>query len=216
MKRLQHGILIALEGFDGSGKSTLAKNLCARLQAEGLPVLLTYEPGDTPVGTEIRKILQDNRKTMVPKTEFLLYSADRAQHIADVVRPALERGMIVISDRMADSSRAYQGYGRGLDLKEIEAVTAWAMNGIKPDLTFYLALDVQTALERIYARKEELTRIESEKRAFFEAVINGFEKIFAGRSDVVRLDAREDRDAVAHRAFDAVIGCIKSGANGES
>ena len=204
MKRLQRGVLIALEGFDGSGKSTLAKNVFAQMQAEGWPILLTYEPGDTPIGGEIRRILQDNRKAMMPKTEFLLYSADRAQHIADVVKPALDRGMIVISDRMADSSRAYQGYGRGLDPDVIEDVAAWVMNGIKPDLTLYLVLDVKTALERIYARKEELTRIESEKQVFFERVIGGFEKIFAGRSDVVRLDARTDREILARQAFDAI------------
>ena len=104
---------------------------------------------------------------MCARTEFLLYSADRAQHIVDVVKPALDKRTIVISDRMADSSRAYQGYGRGLDHAMIESVTAWVMQGIKPDLTIYLALDVQTAIDRIHIRKQELTRIESEKRGVF-------------------------------------------------
>ena len=210
MKSLQRGALIALEGFDGSGKSTLATRLFELLRAKGVPVLLTREPGDTQVGKEIRTLLQDNRKSMCAKTEFLLYSADRAQHITEVVKPALDQGMIVISDRMADSSRAYQGYGRGLDLAMIEAITAWAMENVKPDLTIYLALDAQTALDRINARKEVLTRIEAETKAFYNAVIDGFEKIFAGRADVIRLDARNEREFLANRALEAILDFLKN------
>ncbi len=197
MKRLQRGILIALEGIDGSGKTTLAKGLQTAFEALGLPVLLTKEPGSTALGKEIRKVVQSASYSILPLSEMLLFSADRAQHLAERVKPALDKGYLVISDRMADSSRAYQGYGRHVDREKLEQLIEWTMQGIKPDITLYLILDSQTAWQRITSRKDRLTRFEKLDLTFYDNVIKGFEAIFAERDDVIRIDASQDSEVVA-------------------
>lgn len=209
MKRLNNGFLLTIEGIDGSGKSTLAAKLRDYYQAQGLPLVFTREPGDTPLGKDIRSILHSNRLTMDGLAEFLLFSADRAQHVTHVIKPALAQKSLIICDRMADSSRAYQGYGRGLDMNMLETVTSWVMDGVKPDCTLYVALDIKTAMQRLYARHEELTRMERQPREFYEAVINGFEIIFKGRSDVIRVDASKPIDEVFAAALAAVDPIIK-------
>lgn len=210
MKNLQeNGILIALEGIDGSGKTTLAKNLASMLQKSGHETVLTKEPGDTPVGKTIRLIINESKEDIVPVTEFLLFSADRAQHIQQVVKPALNAGKIVISDRMADSSLAYQGYGRGLDLNFIKTVTKCVMSNVEPDLIIYLALDFSTAIKRIMSGRQHLTRFEKEEQEFYKNIINGFEQIFKERQNVLKLDASQDKETLAQKAFDNVIGLIK-------
>lgn len=209
MKHLNNGFLLTIEGIDGSGKSTLAAKLRDYYQAQGLPLVFTREPGDTPLGKDIRSILHSNRLTMDGLAEFLLFSADRAQHVAHVIKPALAQKSLIICDRMADSSRAYQGYGRGLDMKMLETVTSWVMDGVKPDCTLYVALDIETAMQRLYARHEELTRMEQQPREFYEAVIHGFETIFKGRSDVIRIDASRPIDEVFAAALAALDPIIK-------
>jgi dTMP kinase len=208
MKHLNHGFLLTIEGIDGSGKSTLAALLRDHYKAQNVPVVFTREPGDTPLGKDIRAILHSNRLTMNGLAEFMLFSADRSQHIAQVIKPALENKSLIICDRMADSSRAYQGYGRGLDLQKLEMVTSWVMDGVKPDCTLYVALDIETAMQRLHARNQELTRLEQQPRSFYEAVINGFETLFKDRSDVIRIDAKQSIEAVfaaACAALDPIV-----------
>src|ERR1700730_16197149 len=131
---MNKGMLIVIEGIDGAGKSTLAKSLADILTTQGNTVLLTKEPGGSQLGKQLRTILQNQPIPITPIAEYLLFAADRAQHIEQVVKPALERGAIVISDRMGDSSLAYQGYGRGIDKNNIRTVNQWAMQGLTPDL----------------------------------------------------------------------------------
>src|SRR3990167_1766176 len=161
MKKLSRGALIVLEGLDGSGKTTLAKLLAQRMEVAGYPVVLTKEPGATTFGSEIRKILNFAEFPIVPRAELFLYAADRAQHIAEIVKPALVTSKLVISDRMADSTRAYQGFGRNLDKDMIESIINLALDGVKPDLIFYCVVDVDTAQKRS-AKRAKLSRFERE------------------------------------------------------
>jgi dTMP kinase len=142
-------IFVTLEGPDGCGKSTQAKLLAERLKSEGYPVLLTREPGGTAIGDQIRRVLMslDNR-SMHPRTEFLLFSASRSQLAQEVIRPHLEKGGAVVSDRFYDSSLAYQGYGHGLSRQQLRAITEFATEGLLPDLTLLLDVPVLVGLER--------------------------------------------------------------------
>lgn len=142
-------LFITFEGSEGSGKSTQARMLYQELQARGYPVILTREPGGTRIGELIRRILVDLQHTeMEPTTEILLFSAARAQLVGELVRPYLATGGIVLCDRYADSTYAYQGYGLGRDLDELQAITRVATGGLQPDLTIYLDLDVEEGLQR--------------------------------------------------------------------
>jgi len=200
MTKLQHKLFIAIEGIDGSGKSTLAKNLLHFLQQAGYETILTKEPGGTPLGLQLRTILQTKNTPVNTKAEFLLFAADRAQHFADVIIPALNKKNIVISDRLNDSSIAYQGYGRGLETEILKQINNWAMNNIQPDLTIFVKVKIDTALNRIKARKEELTDFEKE-RNFIEKVANGFEEIYKNRTDVVELDGNKTENAMLEDAI---------------
>jgi dTMP kinase len=142
-------LFITFEGGEGSGKSTHAYLLYQHLREEGYRVVLTREPGGTRISDKVRGILLDPRNTdILPRTEILLFSAARAQLTGEFIRPHLEGGEIVICDRYADSTMAYQGYGLGLDLDELRAITAFATGGLKPDLTIYLDIPVETGLKR--------------------------------------------------------------------
>ncbi len=182
MQKKQNGFLIVFEGIDGAGKSTIAKALCAHLQEQGLSVFLTREPGGSMVGAELRKIVQQQVVPLDTKAEFLLFAADRAQHVADVIKPRLLNGELIISDRMYDSSYAYQGYGRGLNTDMIERVNAWVMQGIKADLTIYINVSLDVSLQRINARGGLSS---FEKRDFLARVKDGFESLYAKKTDGV-------------------------------
>ncbi|MDR1431305.1 MAG: dTMP kinase [Propionibacteriaceae bacterium] len=144
------GAFIVFEGGDGVGKSTQAALLADWLRAQGREVLLTFEPGATPLGAAIRSILLGNQTGDIsPRSEALLYAADKASHIADAVRPALERGAVVVCDRYVDSMLAYQGAGRVLDLAEVEAIANWATGALAPELTVLLDLDPEAAMAGI-------------------------------------------------------------------
>lgn len=170
------GFFITFEGIEGSGKSTQMALLASYLSARGYDVTMTREPGGTPIGGAIREILLYPHFTeMDYRTEVLLYAADRAQHVAEVIKPALARGSIVISDRYLDSTIAYQHYGRGLPLGFILDVNEQATEGIKPDLTILLTIPVETGLKR--ATKIVADRIEREALEFHERVEEGFQKL---------------------------------------
>ncbi len=162
------GRLIALEGIDGCGKSTQAHLLADRLGA-----LLTFEPGATTLGSSLRRLLLDpERPTVAERTEALLMAADRAQHVAEVVRPALDQGTWVVTDRFSASTLAYQGYGRGLDLGELSLLIEWATGGLVPDLTVLVEIDPVVAQARRSGSAED--RMELEGDGFRQRVADGY------------------------------------------
>jgi len=168
-------VFITLEGPDGSGKTTQARLLAEWLREQGHKVVLTREPGGTDIGDQIRAVLHDpHNAAMDARTEILLYSASRAQHVAQRIRPALAAGEIVISDRYADSTLAYQGYGRGLDLETLRTITAFATGGLTPDLTLYLDLASQAGLQRRQLSGGEWNRLDAEALEFHQRVRAGY------------------------------------------
>jgi len=209
MKQLKRGILISIEGIDGSGKSTLANKLRDALQKKDFPVVLTCEPGGTEVGKLIRPMLQHKLPSMCDQTEFLLYAADRAQHFEELIIPKIQEKKLIISDRMNDSSVAYNGYGRGLDLQMIKSVNAWVMKQHKPDITLYIQLPIAEAVARLKKRKGRPTSIEQEKEAFTKRVVQGFETVFKNRPEVITLDGRQDADMLAKTAFANIVRFFK-------
>jgi dTMP kinase len=197
------GLFVALEGGDGAGKSTQARMLATWLATTGLEVVLTYEPGDTRIGRQVRRLLLDNGSSWLsPRAEALLYAADRAEHVASVVRPALQRGAVVVTDRYADSSIAYQGIGRGLSAHDVARVSRFATEGLVPDLTVLLDVPARVGRGRLNGPAD---RLESEPEAFHEAVREAFREL-ADRSPhrYVVVDATGDPDTVAAAVRDAV------------
>jgi len=173
------GGLVALEGPDGSGKSTQLRLLREALEGRQLDVVWTREPGGTVIGEQIRTVLHDlANDAMLPITEALLYSAARAQHVAEVIRPALARGALVITDRYAASTLAYQGYGHGLDIDMLRQITVLVTGGVIPDLTIYLDLPAERGLERKLvdrsAGQGEWNRMDQQALVFHRAVRAGY------------------------------------------
>lgn len=164
------GIFITFEGGDGSGKSTQAEMLGEWFAKKGREVVFTREPGGTDLGIELREIVLHSRGHINAKSEALLYAADRAHHIATLVRPALERGAVVIQDRYIDSSVAYQGAGRVLDGKEVRDLSMWATDGLVPDLTVLLDLDPTIGKERLDSANKRFDRLEAEAIEFHARV----------------------------------------------
>lgn len=206
---MKKGFLISIEGIDGSGKSTLARNLAHKLQEHGHDVLLTKEPGGSPLGQKLRDILHEQKDIVCDTAEYLLFAADRAQHFHSIIKPAIAQGKIVISDRLHDSSLAYQGYGRSLDLNMITSVNTWVMNGIAPDLTLHVKIDVATAVERIRQSRHLLTSFEQEKQDFWQRVSDGFDTIFASRQNVVQLNGTLDAEKLTDQAARVVFDNLK-------
>jgi dTMP kinase len=186
------GLFLTFEGLDGSGKSTQARLLASFLEKRGIPVLLTREPGGGLPA--VRELLL--KEPLSPEAEYLLFSADRAEHVRRVVLPALERGTWVVSDRYLDSSLAYQGFGRGLSLPWLLKVAKGATSGLTPHLTFFLDLPPEEALRRV----KDPDRLEREGLAFFQRVREGYlflAEVYSWR--FVVLDATESVEAVAQR-----------------
>ncbi len=167
---MSRGLFISLEGIDGVGKSTQSDLLEEYLRQLGQPVVRTFEPGGTELGQEIRHLLLHRKGDVAPRSEALLYAADRAHHVATKVRPALERGDAVITDRYLDSSVAYQGVGRDLNAEDVRAISMFAVENLLPDLTVLLDLEAGAAMARRSKTGEEPDRLERERVEFFEAV----------------------------------------------
>ncbi len=195
------GRLIALEGIDGCGKSTQA-----RLLADRLGVVPTFEPGATPLGASLRALLLDrDGHSVAARAEALLMAADRAQHVADVITPALEAGRWVVTDRYSASTLAYQGYGRGLDRDELEALVGWATGGLRPDLTLLFDLPVSVAASRRRGDHDGDDRMEAEGLAFQQRVADGYLALAAeGRDPWIVIDATGPVGDVATAVWDAV------------
>ncbi len=174
------GTLITFEGIEGCGKTTQIGLFTEWLEGEGIPTLLTREPGGTSLGEEIRNVLLHGSDVEInPRAELLLYLASRAQLVKDVIKPALVDGKVVLVDRFSDSTVAYQGWGRGLDIRMIQEMNGFVTGGMLPDLTFIFDLDPRTGLSRISHRTDDgmPDRIEAEKISFHEKVRQGFQKL---------------------------------------
>jgi dTMP kinase len=166
-------LFITFEGGEGSGKGVQTRALYRRLVRSKIPAILVHEPGSTPVGERMTRLLKwANDTNISPLTELMLFNASRAQLVDEVIRPALKEGKVVICDRYADSTTAYQGYGRGLDIKTIKHVNSIATGGLKPDLTVLLDIKPEHAFKRIESRQKD--RFENEKKAFHQRVRKGF------------------------------------------
>ena len=191
-------LFVTFEGPDGSGKTTQVARLAERLRAAGHDVIATREPGGTRIGDQVRAILHTpENRSMRPVTELLLYCASRAQLVSEVIRPHLERGGIVLSDRYADSSLAYQGYGRGIDLAPLRAILAFATDGLRPDLTLLLDLDAEEGLRRRRGSGGEWNRLDQEAVAFHTRVREGYLALAHAESDRwVVIDAARGADEV--------------------
>lgn len=198
------GLFITLEGGDGTGKSTQIGLLQEWFESRGREVVKTFEPGGSEFGREIREIVLHSRGHIVARSEALLYAADRAHNVATNVRPALERGAVVLQDRYIDSSVAYQGAGRVLDATEIRDLSMWATEGLVPDLTIVLDLDPVVSRERLLAENKKFDRLESEEIDFHTRVRDAYlamAKAEPGRFVVIdaTLDRLEIRDLIIER-----------------
>ncbi len=205
----RRGLFLTFEGLDGSGKTTQMRRLAARLRAEGAEVVELAEPGTTGIGKKIRAILLDPaHETLSPVAEMLLYFAARAQTVDEVLRPALERGATVLSDRWTDSTRAYQGYGRELGLEWIDELDRIACRGIEPDLTVLVEIDVDGGLGRARARNTGEgaveTRMDEQSRAFYERVAQGYRELAARHARIATVDGRGTVEEVEQRVWSAV------------
>jgi len=189
------GVFVCFEGGEGTGKSTQARALAAHLEQHGYHPLLTFEPGDTAVGKELRRIVLDPATgELSHRTEVLLYAADKAEHVDTVVLPALERGQVVITDRYVDSLLAYQGGGRALDLGDVERVARWATRDLRPHLTVVLDLEPEHGLSRF----DERDRIEGESPDFFARAREAFLALAAADPDhYLVVDAGRPADDIA-------------------
>ena len=203
---LKRGFFITVEGPEGSGKSTLALYLKNRLEHAGLSCLLTYEPGDHILGEHLRKILLQLKKIkMSSLAELFLFEADRCQHVKDIIIPALEKKKIVICVRFCDSTTAYQGHGRQMDLKMVEYFNRAASLGVSPDLTLLLDIDPKPGLTRAYRARGEKDRMESEAIKFHQRVRRGF--LTLARQNKKRfcvIDANQKLEKVQEQALSHV------------
>ncbi len=194
------GKLVVFEGIDGCGKTTQAKMLCDFAKGMGFDCIFVREPGGTRIGERIRDVLL--KEEMDPRTELFLFLSARSQLYSEVIIPALERGEIVISDRSPDSSLAYQGYGRGLDLEFVKKANEFATFGIKPDLMFYIDIDVDTAL----SRKDEKNRMEIDTE-FLERVRKGYLE-FVSRKGYMVIDGKRSPEDIGAEIRDAFLKLV--------
>lgn len=205
------GVFIALEGLDGSGKSTVAEGLARYVDTMGMATVLTREPGGTEFGRAIRHLLLDRSLERQPITELLMMCADRAEHVQSVIQPALARGNVVITDRYAASTRAYQGAGLGVDAELVERAIWIATGGLEPDLTLLLDVDVDVAQKRRHARPDAQNDIDRRSLEFHERVRAGFlVQAMRHPQTWVIVNASQSTDAVVADAMEAIGALVAS------
>jgi dTMP kinase len=208
------GRFITFEGVDGCGKTTQLRTLASALREQGQTVIETVEPGGTEIGRQIRRILLDPQNTAIhARTELLLYFASRAQNVEEVIRPALNGGHVVLCDRFTDSTLVYQGCGRGLDPNIVRELDSIACQGIRPDLTFLIDIDLATSLRRAKRRNRREgsseSRIDEEDPAFHDRVRQGYLKLAASEPDrFIVIDGRGSVDDVASRIQEALFARV--------
>ncbi len=205
----RRGLFLTFEGLDGSGKTTQMRLLARRLREAGGEVVELAEPGTTEIGKKIRSILLDpSHERMSPVAEMLLYFAARAQTVDEILRPALERGATVLSDRWTDSTRAYQGYGRGLELEWIDELDRIACRGIEPGLTVLVEIGVGEGLRRARTRNADEaaaeTRMDEQDRAFYERVAQGYRTLAGLYRRIAAVDGSGSVEEVGERVWRAV------------
>ena len=196
---MSKGFLVSLEGPEGAGKTSVLEALIPILKDRGIEILSTREPGGVLIGEKIREvILNPSHTEMDPKTELLLYIASRRQHLVEKVLPALAAGKLVIMDRFIDSSVAYQGFGRGLDIEAIDWLNEFATDGLKPDLTLYFDIEVEEGLARIAANSDrEINRLDMEGLDLHRKVRQGYLSLLEKETDrIVKIDASLPLDQV--------------------
>lgn len=209
--KIKRGFFITFEGIEGSGKTTQLDDLERALKKDKRLVLKTLEPGGGPHGKTIRQLLVGStRHPIPPETELFLFLADRAQHVRDVIAPALRKKQIVLSDRFADSTIAYQAYGRSLPVKLLEGMNKLATGGLQPDLTFFLDVPVKDGLKRVGARGKK-NRLDKEAVAFYERVRRGYYFLARYNKKIVILDGLQSREALRKRILDEVRKLIDGG-----
>jgi dTMP kinase len=199
---------ITFEGSEGCGKSTQVQRLAARLDQAGIPHLLTREPGGTPIGESIRELLQfaPHGFAMAPETELLLFEASRSQLVREVIKPALEGGACVISDRFCDSTTAYQGVARKLDPEMVERLNAFAVGDCRPDLTFVLDVDAATAQSRMQKSARRPDRMEQQPAGFYENVREAYRQLASREPDrIVLLDGARPVDKIESEIWQLLI-----------
>lgn len=204
-------MFITLEGPEGSGKTSQLPALAEYLREQGYDVLMTREPGGTDVGDQIREVLMNlNNISIVPRTEILLFLAARAQHVDEVIRPALEAGKVVICDRFGDSTLAYQGYGHQTDLKTLRSLVDFSTGGLKPDLTLLLDVSVHAGLERKLENGAEWNRLDAYAEAFHKRVRQGYFALAEAEPERwLIIDASQDKEKVQEELRAAVIDRLK-------
>lgn len=208
---MKRGKFITLEGCEGSGKSSILKLIEAKLKEDGVPFILSREPGGTPISEQIRNVILDKANTaMDPVTEALLYAASRRQHLVELVVPTLEKGINVLSDRYLDSSIAYQGGARGLGREKVLEINSPAIEGIYPDLTILFDIEPELGLKRISANKNrEVNRLDLEKLDFHHKVRNAFlEEAHNPNRKFAIIDASKSIEEVFSDAYSVLIKCI--------
>jgi dTMP kinase len=193
-------MFLTVEGIEGSGKSTLLSGLSDRLRSRGREIFVTREPGGTPVGDAIRALFLDRGVSIAPLTEALLVNAARAQHVADRIRPELAAGRIVLCDRFVDSTMAYQGYGRGVDLGVLRTMCDAATGGLEPDRTFVLDIPLELSRSRTGARGRAVDRLEAEDDGFYARVRDGFLTLARGSRYRI-LDGTQSKEELIERAL---------------
>lgn len=209
---MRRGTFITVEGGDGSGKTTLIHSLAQKLQHKGHEVLITREPGGSPIAEAIRAIILNRENTaMDARTEALLYAAARRQHLAEKVFPALQRGVDVLCDRFVDSSLVYQGHGRGLGLDAVWEINRFATEDCMPDLTLYLDLDPEIGLQRIQDNGDrEINRLDLESLAFHRRVREAYLLVAEQfKERIVTIDASATTEEIAAKAWTLVEGKLK-------
>ncbi len=206
------GLFITFEGGEGAGKSTLIERLNEALRAKGRVVLKTRAPGGTKAGETIRSLLLNRDGVeLVPRAELLLFLADRAEHVDEVIAPALKRGEIVLCDRYNDSTVAYQGIARGLGEEEVRKLCRFATDNLEPNLTFYLDLDPTIGLQRVKKMREGKDRIEAEKLSFHQKIRAAFHQLAKKEEKRFRiLDATQSPDQVFSQAVEAIDDFLAS------